>query len=261
MLYMEKKHIFQVKEREVLKDKVALVTGSATGIGKAVALRLAREGVHLTINYSKSEKEALETKREIEALGVKCQLVQATVSHDEQVRDMVQRTIDTFGRLDILVNNAGVTDFVAHDDLEGLKEEYWDRVMDVNVKGLFFCCRAASAELKKQRGVIVNITSVAGLTGLGSSIAYAASKAAAISVTKSLARVMAPEVCVNSIAPGIVQTRWVEGQEEHVSRLAAGTPLGRVALPDDVAEVAYSLIAHSHFVTGETIKVDGGMFI
>ncbi|NOU94105.1 glucose 1-dehydrogenase [Paenibacillus sp. LMG 31456] len=241
--------------------KAALITGAATGIGKAIAIRLAKEGVHITINYSKSEKEALETKKEIEALGVNCLLFKATVSDDQQVRSMVQQTIESFGRLDILVNNAGVTDFVKHDDLEGLKEEYWDRVMDVNVKGMFFCCRAAESELKKQQGCIVNITSVAGLTGLGSSIAYAASKAAAISVTKSLARVMAPEVRVNSIAPGIVQTRWVEGQGDHVSRLAEGTPLGRIATPEDVAEVAYSLIAHSHFITGETIKVDGGMFI
>jgi 3-oxoacyl-[acyl-carrier protein] reductase len=245
----------------MMRDKVALVTGSATGIGKAVALRLAQEGVHITINYTKSEKEALQTQREIEALGVKCLLFQGTVADDTRVRQMVQATIDTFGRLDILVNNAGVTDFVDHADLEGLKEEYWDRVMDVNVKGMFFCARAASVELKKQRGCIINITSVAGLTGLGSSIAYAASKAAANSVTKSLARVMAPEVRVNSIAPGIVQTRWVEGQEDHVARLASGTPLGRVAAPEDVANVVYSVIAHSHFVTGEIIKVDGGMYI
>jgi len=244
-----------------MKGKVALITGSATGIGRAIALRLAMEGVHITLNYSRSEKEALQTQSEIEALGVKCLLYEASVADDLKVRQMVKETIDTFGRLDILVNNAGVTDFVKHDDLEGMKEEYWDRVMDVNVKGLFFCCRAAESELKKQKGCIVNITSVAGLTGLGSSIAYAASKAAANSVTKSLARVMAPEVRVNSIAPGVVQTRWVAGQEDHVKLLAAGTPLGRVATPEDVAEVAYSVIAHAHFVTGEIIKVDGGMFI
>ncbi len=132
-----------------MKGKAALITGSATGIGKAIACRLAQEGVHIAVNYSKSEKEALETKKEIEALGVNCIVIQGTVSDDRKVRDMVQQTIDTFGRLDILVNNAGVTDFVKHDDLEGLKEEYWDRVMDVNVKGMFFCCRAAAAELKK----------------------------------------------------------------------------------------------------------------
>jgi 3-oxoacyl-[acyl-carrier protein] reductase len=245
----------------MLKGKTALITGSATGIGRAIALRLAREGVHVTINYSKSEKDALETQREVEALGVQSQLYKASVSDDQQVRQMVKETINKFGSLDILVNNAGVTDFVKHDDLEGLKEEYWDRVMDVNVKGLFFCCRAAAAELKRQKGCIVNVTSIAGMTGLGSSIAYAASKAAAISVTKSLARVMAPEVRVNGIAPGIVQTRWVAGQDDHIKRLAEGTPLGRVATPEDVAEVAFSLIAHTQFVTGQTVVVDGGMFI
>jgi 3-oxoacyl-[acyl-carrier protein] reductase len=244
-----------------MRGKVALITGSGTGIGRAIALRLAREGTHIVLNYSRSEKDALATQKEIEALGVKCMPVKASVADDAQVREMVNKAVDHFGCLDILVNNAGVTDFVNHNDLEGLKEEYWDRVMDVNVKGMFFCCRAAASELKKQKGCIVNITSVAGLTGQGSSIAYAASKAAANSVTKSLARVMAPEVRVNSIAPGIVQTRWVDGNEDHVRRLGEGTPLGRVAEPEDVAEVVYSVIAHASFVTGEIIKVDGGMFI
>ncbi|MGG1658485.1 SDR family NAD(P)-dependent oxidoreductase [Brevibacillus sp. NRS-1366] len=245
----------------MLQGKVALITGAATGIGRATALRLAREGVHVTINYSRSEQEAHETQTEVEAHGVQTLLYQANVADDEAVRLMVKETIQTFGRLDFLINNAGVTDFVEHRDLEGLKEEYWDRVMNINVKGMFHCCRAASEELKKQNGCIINITSVAGMTGLGSSIAYAASKAAAISVTKSLARVMAPEVRVNCVSPGVVQTRWIEGQDEHVQRLAKGTPLGRIASPEDVSEVVYSLLAHSRFVTGQNIVVDGGMFI
>lgn len=245
----------------LLLGKTALITGAGTGIGRAIAIRLAREGVNITLNYSRSEHEALETQKEIQTYGVRNLLYKADVSDDAAVRQMVDETIAKFGRLDYLINNAGVTNFVDHDDLEGLKDEYWDRVMNVNVKGMFHCCRAAAPELKKHRGCIINITSIAGMTGLGSSIAYAASKAAAISVTKSLARVMAPEVRVNSIAPGIVQTRWVEGQEEHINRLAKGTPLGRVATPEDIAEVTYSLIAHSQFVTGQNIVVDGGMFI
>ena len=172
---------------------------------------------------------------------------------------MVAAVVDQFGQLDILVNNAGCTFFVEMEDLEGLQEEHWNRIMDVNVKGLFQCSRAAYPELKKQEGCIVNITSVAGLIGQGSSVAYAASKAAAISVTKSLARVMAPEVRVNSIAPGIVQTRWVEGHEEHVNRLSQGTPLGRIALPADIAEVAHRLISQASFVTGQSVVVDGVM--
>ncbi len=245
----------------MLKGKTALITGGATGIGRSIGLRLAHEGVNIVINYSRSGKDALETQAEVEGLGVKGFIYKADVADDEQVRGMVSKTIEESGRLDILVNSAGVTYYVNQDDLEGLKEEHWDHIMGVNVKGIFHCCRAAAIELKKQRGCIVNITSVAGFTGMGSSIAYAASKAAAISVTKSLARVMAPEVRVNGIAPGIVLTRWVAGREDHVKRYADGTPLGRIAGPEDVSEVAYSLIAHSNFMTGQIIVVDGGAFI
>ncbi len=245
----------------MLNNKVALITGGGTGIGRAVALRLAQEKVNIAVNYSRSEKNASETKQEVEALGVKCEIYKASVSSDQEVRAMIEKVVNDFGSVDILVNNAGTTKFVPHADLEGMKDEYWDDVFSVNVKGLFFCCRAAADELRKTKGVIVNITSIAGLTGLGSSIAYSASKAAAISVTKSLARVLAPEVRVLSVAPGIVLTRWVEGQEDHIERLAGTTPLKRVAVPEDVAELVYGVIAHAGFVTGQTIVVDGGAFI
>jgi 3-oxoacyl-[acyl-carrier protein] reductase len=245
----------------ILTNKTALITGGGTGIGKAVALRLAQEKVNIAINYSRSEKEALVTKREVEELGVKCKIYQASVSSDVDIREMVKCVTGDFGGIDILVNNAGTTRFVPHADLEGMKEEFWDDIFAVNVKGLFFCCRAAAAELRKANGVIVNITSIAGLTGLGSSIAYAASKAASISITKSLARVLAPEVRVISIAPGIVLTRWVEGQDDHIRRLAGTTPLQRIAEPEDISELVYGVIAHAGFVTGQTIVVDGGSFI
>jgi len=245
----------------MLTGKTALITGGATGIGKAVAMRLAKENVNIAINYSRSEKDALTVKNEIEAIGVRCKIYKANVSADNQVRGMVADVIKDFGRLDILVNSAGMTHFVEHSDLEGMKDEYWDDIFSVNVKGLFFCCRAAADELRKNMGVIVNITSIAGLTGLGSSIAYSASKAAAISVTKSLARVFAPEVRVNSVAPGIVLTRWVEDQEEHIERLAGATPMKRAAVPEDVSELVYGIIAHAGFVTGQTIVVDGGAYI
>lgn len=245
----------------MLQGKTALITGGGTGIGRAIALLLARKGVNIAINYSRSEGEALETQKGVQANNVSCRIYQANVARDEEVRTMVGQVICDFGKLDILVNCAGTTRFVDHSDLEGLKDEYWDEIFGVNVKGVFNTCRAAAEELRKQKGCIVNIASIAGLTGLGSSIAYSASKAAAISVNKSLARVLAPEVRVNAVAPGIVTTRWVEGQDAHIERLAAGTPLQRVATPEDVAEVAYSLIAHAGFVTGQTVVVDGGNFI
>lgn len=245
----------------MLKDKVALITGGGTGIGRACALRLAREGAHIAINYSRSKDDAEKTRTDVQALGRKAIAYQASITDDAAVRAMVKTTLETFGRLDVLINNAGTTHFVPLNDLEGLKDEFWFDIMDVNVVGLFRCSRAAAPALKKNRGCIVNITSVAGLTGMGSSVAYAASKAAAISVTKSLARVLAPEVRVNSIAPGIVLTRWVADQQDHVKRYGENTPLGRVANPEDIAEIAYSLAANAGLVTGQTVVVDGGAFL
>jgi len=245
----------------MLKDKVALITGGGTGIGRACALRLAREGAHIAINYSRSKDDAEKTRAEVQALGRKTIACQASVTDDAAVRTMVKTILETFGRLDVLINNAGTTHFVPLNDLEGLKDEFWFDIMDVNVVGLFRCSRAAAPALKKNKGCIINIASVAGLTGMGSSIAYAASKAAAISVTKSLARVLAPEVRVNSIAPGIVLTRWVADQQDHVKRYGENTPLGRVANPEDIAEIAYSLAANAGLVTGQTVVVDGGAFL
>ncbi|MCM3716400.1 SDR family NAD(P)-dependent oxidoreductase [Halalkalibacter oceani] len=241
-----------------LKGKTAIITGGGTGIGRATALRLAEKGVNIVVNYSRSEQEAQATLEEIKALGVNGFVFRANVAEEGEIEAMVEETIKTFGQIDILVNNAGTTDFVELDDLAGLRSEHWDRAFSVNTKGVFMVSRACADHLKKSKGAIVNITSIAGLTGAGSSIAYAASKAAAISVTKSLARVLAPDVRVNAIAPGIVMTRWVEGKEDHVERLSAGTPLGRASTPEDIAEVALGLVENAGFVTGQTIVVDGG---
>ncbi len=244
-----------------LKRKVALVTGGGTGIGRAISIALAALSIDVAVNYSRSQQEALDTVAAIEKNGGKAVVVQANVAKDAEVRTMVQTVVEQFGQLDYLVNCAGTTVYVDMPDLEGLKPEYWDEIMDVNVKGLFSVCRAAAPHLKKTHGSIVNITSVAGVTGMGSSIAYAASKAAAISVTKSLARVLAPEVRVNSVAPGIVLTRWVEGREAHVKKLGEHTPLGRCCSAEDVADVAVPLLVNAAMMTGQTVVVDGGAFL
>ena len=244
-----------------IKGKVALITGGGTGVGKGVALRLAKEGTNICINYAHSEKEAYEAKAEVEALGVKCNVYKADVSNDEEDKAMIEAILKDFGQLDILVNNAGRTHFVQHSDLDGMKSEYFDDIFALNVKGTFFMCRAAANALKKSHGVIINITSIAGVTGLGSSIAYAASKAAEISITKSLARVLASEVRVIGVAPGIVLTRWVDGHADHIDKLAGETPLQKVAEPADIAQTVYALIAHADFVTGQNLIVDGGAFI
>jgi 3-oxoacyl-[acyl-carrier protein] reductase len=163
--------------------------------------------------------------------------------------------------LDLLVNNAGTTYFVEHAELDALTEEMWDRMLAVNLKGAFFCCRAAVRVMRRQgSGRIVNVASVAGLTGRGSSIGYCASKAGMISVTKSLALALAPEILVNAVAPGFVETRWTAGRDEFRARSLAATPLERVATPEDVAD-AILYLAKTDFVTGQVLTVDGGRTI
>lgn len=241
-----------------LSGKVALITGASSGIGQATALAFAREGASVGINYSRSEGGATKTLEGVQAAGSKGIVLKADVADDAEVRAMVDVALKEFGRLDVLVNNAGTTYFVDLADLDNMTDEKWDRIFDVNVKGLFWCSRAAAPALRRARGQIINVTSIAGLTGRGSSLAYAASKAAAISVTKSLAIALAPEVRVNSIAPGMVDSPWNAGREERVSSAAARTPLGRVATPEDIAEIALDMAAGFSLVTGQTILVDGG---
>ncbi len=170
-----------------LSNKVALITGGGTGIGRATALLLAGEDADIAVNYSRSKEDAEKTVADIEALGRKAIAIQANVSEDASCRAMVDTVVGELGRLDILVNNAGTTRMVPLDDLEGLSEEDWDSIIDVNVKGTFFCCRAAIPRMKENGGgQIVSTASIAGTTGQGSSIAYSASKAAMLSSCSGL---------------------------------------------------------------------------
>jgi 3-oxoacyl-[acyl-carrier protein] reductase len=253
--------VWKFKKREGnmdLQGKVALITGGGTGIGREIGLWLAREGTSVAVNYSRSEKEAMKTAQEIRDSGVSALAIKADVSQDAQVREMVDKVMKECGRLDILVNSAGTTTFVEASDLEGLTEEIWDRNLAVNLKGTFFCCRAAAAAMKSNDGGnIINISSIAGTTGIGSSIAYCASKAGVICLTKSLARTLAPEIQVNTIAPGFVDTRWTADWPEFKKMHEEATPLKRVATVEDIAEAALFLV-RSDFVTGQIIIVDGG---
>jgi len=238
--------------------KVALVTGSATGIGRAVAIRFAKSGYAVAVNYSRSEKDAQETLAEVQKLGVPAILCKANVAEEAAVKAMVDRCVKELGGLDALVNNAGMTHFVEHANLDGLTAEIWDEIMGVNVKGTFFCSRAAMPHLQKSGGSIVNVTSVAGIAGQGSSIAYAASKAALNCMTKSFARAFGPKVRVNAVAPGPVLTRWLAGHLEHIERAVATTPMGRAATPDDIADAVLFLAIGTSLVTGQVMVVDGG---
>jgi 3-oxoacyl-[acyl-carrier protein] reductase len=238
--------------------KAALVTGSATGIGRAVAIRFAKEGFAVAVNYSRSEAEAQETLAEVRLQGVPAILCKGSVADQQAVHEMVARCREEFGGLDVLVNNAGTTRFIEHANLDALTDEVWDEILGVNLKGTFYCCRAAMPLLQERQGSIVNVTSVAGLQGDGSSIPYAASKAALNCLTKSLARVFAPQVRVNAVAPGPVLTRWLAEHRDRVERYVQITPMRRAATPEDIADAVAFLAIGNSLVTGQVLVVDGG---
>jgi 3-oxoacyl-[acyl-carrier protein] reductase len=243
--------------------KVALVTGAATGIGRSAVLALARAGYHVVLNYSSSEKAARETAAEAEKLGAKTLLMRCDVSDETGVRSMIQKTKEQFGRLNVLVNNAGTTASWKPKDLETLSLEEWDRVFAVNVRGLFQVTRACVPMLKESRGCVVNTASIVGLRPGPQPLPYAASKAAVVNLTKTLAWNLGPDVRVNAVAPGWMEGDWMQRMlkdkyDDLMGKRAKATPLKRVVTADDVAETMMSLIESNRFVTGEVIVIDGG---
>ena len=250
-----------------LAGKGAIVTGGGTGVGRATALALAERGCHVVINYSKSAAEAEATAGQLRARGVKAAAVQADVADDAACRALVERALGELGRLDVLVNNAGTTSFIPHGELEKVTDADWDRILAVNLKGPFQCVRAAREALARDEGgVVVNVSSVAGVIGTGSSIPYCASKAALNIVTMILARTLGPQIRVNAVAPGFITGRWLrEGLGETVyEQLKKGleqrVPLQRVCEPEDVRDAILALI-ETDLVTGQVLPVDGGMTI
>ena len=247
-----------------LAGRVAIVTGGGTGIGRATALRLASSGAKaVVVNYSRSAAEAESTAKELMELGVEAITHRADVADESQVKALIAATVDRYGQLDVLVNNAGTTRFIAHADLDALTDEVWNEILGVNLKGTFFCCRAAAAELKKTGGAIVNIASIAAHRASGSSIAYAVSKAGVVQLTRALALALAPEVRVNSVSPGLVSTRWFSsrfGDDAAVAQeeaFAKQTPVQKIATPDDVARAVIALLEND-LITGQDLVVDGG---
>jgi len=243
--------------------KAALVTGGATGIGAAAVLALARAGYDVAVNYSSSEKAARETAAEAEKLGAKTLLVRCDVSDEKAVRAMLESVKKTFGRLDVLINNAGTTAAWKPKDLETLSLEEWDRVFAVNVRGLFQVTRAAIPLLREAKGCVVNTASIVGLRPGPQPLPYAASKAAVVNLTKTLAWNLGPEIRVNAVAPGWMEGDWMKRMlkdkyEDLMGKRAKSTPLKRVVTAEDVAETMMSLIQSNRFVTGEIIVIDGG---
>ncbi len=241
-----------------------LVTGGATGIGRAAVLHLARAGFDVALNYRASIDQARATAAEAEQAGARVLLLRADVTIDAQVKAMAGEIETKFGALDALVNNAGTTISTPAKDLDGVTVEDWDRVFAVNVRGLFLVTRAAVPLLKRgDAPSIVNSASIVGLRPGPQPLPYAASKAAVVSLTKQLAGALAPDIRVNAVAPGWIEGEWMErmlGENYYrlMERRGRATPLGRCATFDDVAEVILSLIQSNRFVNGEIVVVDGG---
>jgi 3-oxoacyl-[acyl-carrier protein] reductase len=243
--------------------QAALVTGAASGIGRAAALALARAGYDVAINYSRSDAAAKDVAAEAKRSGVGTLLLRCDVADEAGVRAMLKSIEAEFGRLDVLVNNAGTTAPWKPKDLESLSLEDWDRVFAVNVRGLFQVTRAAVPLLRASKGCIVNTASIVGLRPGPQPLPYAASKAAVVNLTKTLAYNLGPDIRVNAVAPGWMEGDWMQRMlkdkyEDLMGKRAKATPLKRCVTAEDVAETMMSLVQSNRFVTGEVIVIDGG---
>ncbi|MBM6386200.1 MULTISPECIES: SDR family NAD(P)-dependent oxidoreductase [Paenibacillus] len=239
-------------------NRVALITGGGTGIGRAVSLLLAQKGALVAVNYSRSWEAAEETVQQIVNEGGQAFTVQANVASDMEVRQMVTTVTETYGPITALVNNAGITRHIPLQDLESVTEDIWNELYDVNVKGMFYCARAVTEGMQQVGGgSVVNLGSIAGSTGSGSSLPYAVSKAAVHGLTLSLAHALSPLIRVNAIVPGAVATRWWAGNEERMNRLGGSLLLQRISSPEDIAHMICAALEQPS-MTGQLITVDGG---
>ncbi len=245
-----------------MSTKIALVTGGSRGIGKEIALALAKEGNNIAISYGTNSEGAMEVVNEIKAYGVDGIAVKADVSVSEDVKNLIKTVEDKLGTIDILVNNAGIT---KDNLLIRMTEEDWDNVMDVNLKGTFLCTKAVSRSMMKKRyGKIINITSVVGITGNAGQGNYSASKAGVIGFTKSMAKELASRgIRVNAVAPGLIKTDMTNVLTDEIkAEMLKMIPLNTMGNPEDIANLVVFLASEkSDYITGQIIKIDGGMAI
>lgn len=243
-----------------LRRKVALVTGSSRGIGKAIAMDLAKEGASVVINASKSTEEAERTLTKLpKGMGQEHCFIQADIKDPKRISEMMEKIKQRYGRLNILVNNAGTTSFIAHSELEKLTVDIFDEIYHLHVRGAFLCVQEALPLLKQaEDALVVNIASIAAITAVGSNIAYCAMKTALVNMTKSLARALAPDIRVNAVSPGLTETQLIKGWEDYKTEQIIKTPLGRLGTCEDIANAVLALVTSLTYVTGQNIVVDGG---
>ncbi|WP_163101466.1 3-oxoacyl-[acyl-carrier-protein] reductase [Peribacillus alkalitolerans] len=243
-----------------LQGKAALVTGASRGIGREIALELAREGADVAVNFAGSEAKANEVVDEIKAMGRNAIAIQCDVSDSTAVTEMIQKSLDTFGKVDILVNNAGIT---KDNLLMRMKEEEWDTVINTNLKGVFLCTKAITRSMMKQRsGRIINVASIVGVSGNAGQANYVAAKAGVIGFTKTAAKELASRnITVNAIAPGFITTDMTDKLTDEVKEaMLSQIPLARLGEPKDIARVVAFLASEdSAYMTGQTLHIDGGM--
>ena len=249
-----------------LTNRVAIVTGSSSGVGAATARLLAEQGCHVVINYNNNAAGAKQVAEACEAAGADTLVLQANVANDEDCVAMAQAANEKWGRVDALVYNAGTTKFVDHHRLDGLSAEDFQRIYSVNVVGAYQMTRAVSHLMHAQEegGAVVNVASTAGITGIGSCVAYAASKGAMVTMTLSLARALGPKLRINAVCPGFIEGEWLKegyGDDRYAKLMAfnrENAPLGVTATPETVADAIMHFITGPQVVTGETLIVDGG---
>ena len=251
-----------------MQDGVAIVTGSSSGVGAACARQLAEKGCHVVINYAHNEEGAKATQAACEEYGVETIVQKADIADDDQCRGMADAALNKWGRIDALINNAGTTKFNPHSNLEGLSKQDFLDIYAVNTVGAYQMTRAVVSSMRTSgQGSVVNVSSIAGVMGVGSSVAYAASKGALITMTLSLARALGPEIRVNCICPGFIQGDWLEqglGREAYQAaktNVETTSPLRVASTPDMIAEGILYFVCGADVVTGETIIMDGGMHL